>query len=416
MLAERLDDVLADLPLVHLVRTVDQPLRADLRVPFRQRRILAEAERAVQLDRGVDHLVHHVGMEDLGDRVLLPEFESAFHLVRQVQNHQPGQVELLGAVRQHPLDALPIGDPLAERDPLACACRRHVKRRLSFRYAPHPVPKSTVTEAVLPHREALPEAAEDVVLGDDEIADTHLCVAHLDLVAEARFGVLVENRDVADDLEARIGKLDEESGVPLMTWRVGIGHRHHEGQLRDAGSGGEPLLAVENPVGAVAHRGRLHARGIGAGGLLRHREAHPDVAVDERDEVTLLLLLGAVFDQCQHRRVLRPHAVQRPRAEVRERPADLDLDDRVLEVAQPHPAVLDGHERTPQTFRACLRLHVGDDVEERPGPDLGFGRQHDGVDEVGDPCSQVHDVLRQFEIDHVTHTDSVDSLCQQCIF
>ena len=201
------------------------------------------------------------------------------------------------------------------------------------------------------------------------------------------FGVLVENRDVADYLEARIGKLDEESGIPLMTRRVWISHRHHEGQLRDAGSGGEPLLAVENPVGAVAHRSRLHARGIGASGLLRHREADPDVAVDERDEVTLLLLLGAVFDQCQHRRVLRPHAVQRPRAEVRERPADLDLDDRVLEVAQPHPAVLDGHERTPQTFRACLRLHVGDDAEERPSPDLGFGRQHDGVDEVGDPCS-----------------------------
>src|SRR4051794_22186307 len=34
VLAERLDDVLADLPLVHLVRTIDQTLRAHLRVPF----------------------------------------------------------------------------------------------------------------------------------------------------------------------------------------------------------------------------------------------------------------------------------------------------------------------------------------------------------------------------------------------
>src|SRR4051812_9411429 len=57
VLAERLDDVLADLPPMHLVRTVDQPLRAHLRVPFGERGILAEAERAVELDRGVDHLV-----------------------------------------------------------------------------------------------------------------------------------------------------------------------------------------------------------------------------------------------------------------------------------------------------------------------------------------------------------------------
>ena len=53
MLAERLDDVLADPPLVHFVGTVDQPLRAHLGVPFGERRILAEAERAVELDRGV---------------------------------------------------------------------------------------------------------------------------------------------------------------------------------------------------------------------------------------------------------------------------------------------------------------------------------------------------------------------------
>src|SRR4051812_43355796 len=73
MLPERLDDVLADLPLVHLVWTVDQPLRANLRVPFGERGILREPERAVELDRGVDHLVHHVGMEDFRDRILLPD-------------------------------------------------------------------------------------------------------------------------------------------------------------------------------------------------------------------------------------------------------------------------------------------------------------------------------------------------------
>src|SRR6476659_5253835 len=72
MFAERLDDVLSDLPLVYFVGPVDEPLRAHLGVPFGERRILAEAERAVKLDRSVDNLVHHMRMEDLGDRVLLP--------------------------------------------------------------------------------------------------------------------------------------------------------------------------------------------------------------------------------------------------------------------------------------------------------------------------------------------------------
>src|SRR5258708_9238923 len=58
VLAERLDDVAADSPLMHFVGPVDQPLRAHLRVPLRQDGILPEAERAEQLDRGVVHAVH----------------------------------------------------------------------------------------------------------------------------------------------------------------------------------------------------------------------------------------------------------------------------------------------------------------------------------------------------------------------
>src|SRR3979409_1443534 len=69
MLAERLDDVAADPPFMDLVGTVDQPLRAHLGVPFRQRRILAEAERAVELDRGVDYVMHHVRQIHFCDRV-----------------------------------------------------------------------------------------------------------------------------------------------------------------------------------------------------------------------------------------------------------------------------------------------------------------------------------------------------------
>ena len=83
----------------------------------------------------------------------------------------------------------------------------------------------------------------------------------------------------------------------------------------------------------------------------------------------------AVLDQREHRRVLRAHAVQRPRRRGARRTADLDLHDRVGEVPEPHPAPLHGDERTPQAGGAGLGLQLGDDVEERAGAHLLLERR-----------------------------------------
>src|SRR5450631_4130031 len=112
--AKSLDDVAADFPPVHLVGTVDQPLRADLGVPFRQNGILAEAERAVQLDRGVDDVVDHVGQIYFCDRVFLGQVQALFRLVGDVQQHQPPDVELAGAFGEHELHRLAVGEQHAE--------------------------------------------------------------------------------------------------------------------------------------------------------------------------------------------------------------------------------------------------------------------------------------------------------------
>ena len=93
MFLERLDDVASDRPAMDFVGAVDQPLRADMGVPGGQRRILAVAERAVELDRGVDHLVHHVGEEDLGDGIFLPQVHALLSLVGDMQQHQARDVE-----------------------------------------------------------------------------------------------------------------------------------------------------------------------------------------------------------------------------------------------------------------------------------------------------------------------------------
>ena len=163
---------------------------------------------------------------------------------------------------------------------------------------------------------------------------------------------------------------------------------------------------------AVADGGGLHPRRVGARGPLGHREADPDVTVHQRHEVPLLLLLGAVLDQRQHRRVLRAHAVQRPRAEVRERPADLDLHDRVGEVAEPHPAVLDRDERAPQPGGAGLGLQLADDVEERPGADLRLGRQDHVVDERATRARIARTSSGSSKSIMVADTATVDSNCQ----
>ena len=57
--------------------------------------------------------------------------------------------------------------------------------------------------------------------------------------------------------------------------RVGIGHRHDQGDVGDAGGGGEPLLAVDDPVVTVADGGGLQGDGVGAVIRLGQAEA-PD--------------------------------------------------------------------------------------------------------------------------------------------
>ena len=107
-----------------------------------------------------------------------------------------------------------------------------------------------------------------------------------------------------------------------------------------------------------------------------------------------------MVDQGQHGRILRAHAIERPRAKVREGSADLDLHDCVGEVAEPHPAVLDRDEGTPQTGGAGFGLQLLDDVEERPGSDLGLNRLDHVVDERCDAGADFADIVGNIEIDH----------------
>ena len=88
-------------------------------------------------------------------------------------------------------------------------------------------------------------------------------------------------------------------------------------------------------------------------------------------------------------------------AQARQRgPADLDLDDRVGQVAQAHPAPFGRDERAPQAGGPGLFLQVADDVEVRPGADLRLGGQHVVIDEACHPGPGFLDLAGDREVDH----------------
>ena len=82
-------------------------------------------------------------------------------------------------------------------------------------------------------------------------------------------------------------QVDDERGVGrLGDLGVVLGAGDEDGELRAAGAGDEPLVAVDDPLVAVAVGVRLDERRVGAGHLgLGHGEARPGPALAQRPQV-----------------------------------------------------------------------------------------------------------------------------------
>ena len=135
--------------------------------------------------------------------------------------------------------------------------------------------------------------------------------------------------------------------------RVGIGDRHHDQEVGDRAVGGEPLVAVDHPLVAVADGGGLQQRRIRAGGVgLGHAERRLQVPGQQRMQVALLLLLAA-----GQREDLRVAGVGRRVAE-RQRRDRAGAEDLVhqpeLDLAEPLAAELGIEVRRPQAALADL--------------------------------------------------------------
>ena len=161
--------------------------------------------------------------------------------------------------------------------------------------------------------------------------------------------------DAADDVHAGRVARDDDLGhaAARVAAALGVlGTAHDDEEIGPHAVRREPLVAVDDPLVAVAPRRGLERTGVGAGLVgLGHREARLERALDERDQPLPLLLLGAVLHEDRLvARVRRDDAEQRRRADgVREHLVHVGE----LEEVETRAAVLHRQVRGPQP---CL-LH-----------------------------------------------------------
>jgi NAD(P)-dependent dehydrogenase (short-subunit alcohol dehydrogenase family) len=149
---------------------------------------------------------------------------------------------------------------------------------------------------------------------------------------------------------------------------------------------------------AVEHGAGLHAGGVRPSRLLGHAEADARLALDQRPQVFLFLRLGAMFQDRQHRGVIRPLAVHRPRGQMAAR--HLDLDDGVGEWSQAHASPRRGHVGAPQSRPTRFLLQRREHLVGRPPVQLLLGRQAHLLHELAHPLPERLRLRRDLKVDH----------------
>ena len=211
---------------------------------------------------------------------------------------------------------------------------------------------------MLAHVEAVAFAAKQVFSRHFEVVDLDLRVAAAEDVRQRAFGR--HRLDVAFDLITGVRQFDEERRELPMARGGWVGLRHHERDVGHTRRGRKPFFAVEHVrIVALAVGARLHPGRVGAGCLFGHRIADPFVAVQQWLQELLFLMRRAVFEQRQHRGVVRALRVHRQRAEITF--AEFHLHERICERPEAHTAVLFRNERAPESLRARLFAQARED-------------------------------------------------------
>ena len=207
-------------------------------------------------------------------------------------------------------------------------------------------------EPLLGDQEAFAAATEQVLGRDADILIAHVAVRRPAAAAVAQHGHGL-------DRHARRIRRDDDLAHPLVRRLVRLGHRHHDPERRALRAAREPLAAVDHPLVAVEPRGRLQAGRVGARDVgLGHREERARVAVDERLQPPLLLLVRA--EEVEDLAVARVGRLA-PEDQLRdEAPPDLLVEVRVLDEAAAAAARLRRQVRRPEACVLRLLAQLGD--------------------------------------------------------
>ena len=204
--------------------------------------------------------------------------------LRRGVDEEPGAAQLGCHIRQLEGDALLGRDGLAELDALLGIAQRVLKRALGDAQRLRGDADASAVQRGHGNLEALALLAQQVFLGnlhvvEDQLrrgggANTHLVI-------------------VVAELKALPALLHDESGdAPGADVRRGDGENHIGVRLR--GVGNEDLAAVEEVVVPLIQRRGLRAASVRSGVGLRKAEGADLLALGQRNQIFLLLLLGAI--------------------------------------------------------------------------------------------------------------------------
>ena len=198
-------------------------------------------------------------------------------------------------------------------------------------------------------------AAEHITVGHAQVVDTDLAV-----VVAATHGFYV-----TFDFPALTRDVDQEGGVPgLRDFGVVLGLRNQDRELRTACSGDEPLVSVDHPVIAVAHRFGLHESRVGARNFgLRHGEARARRPLAQRHQVLLFLFVRRPMKQRVHVAFVGRLRVQSVGAEACL--CRFGRNRRHRNMAKSHATDIFGHMREPESPFLCCFAHHDDLFDQR---------------------------------------------------
>ena len=180
--------------------------------------------------------------------------------------------------------------------------------------------------------------------------------------------IVAEDRQGAQHFDARCFHRHQDHGlltVPVRL-RIGLAHENQYLAARIAGAGSPPLASVDQVAVAVAHDGglvcwwraaRCH---IGFG----HRKCRADLAVEQRREPALLLLLGGIAGQHFHVAGVRRRAIEDFGRDMRA-PHDF-AQRRVFHIGEAGAVFGMRQKQVPQICRLGLFLQVLDHFAHLP--------------------------------------------------